>query len=285
MSLLIRPAQTADAAACGSICHDAFRAIATRHAFPPDFPSAEVATGLASDLISRDDVHAVVAESGGRVVGSNFLWEGSTIAGVGPITVDPTAQDAGIGRRLMEAVLERAAGRGAAGVRLLQAGYHMRSLSLYTKLGFDTREPLLMMQGAALGLQLPGRAVRPAGEHDLPACEQLHREVHGFERSAELLAAVRAETALVVELNGAISGYATQIGFFGHAVGRGNDDLKALIGAAPEFAGPGFMLPARNAELLRWCLAQGLRAVQPMTLMSRGLYNEPAGVALPSILF
>jgi len=285
MSLLIRPAQAADAAACGSICHDAFRTIATRHAFPPDFPSVEVATGLVSDLISRDDVHAVVAESGGRVVGSNFLWEGSTIAGVGPITVDPAAQDAGIGRRLMEAVLERAAERGAAGVRLLQAGYHMRSLSLYAKLGFDAREPLLLMQGAALGLQLPGRAVRPASEHDLPACEQLHREVHGFERSTELLAAVRAETALVVEHHGAMGGYATQIGFFGHAVGRCNDDLKALIGAAPEFAGPGFMLPARNAELLRWCLAQGLRAVQPMTLMSRGLYNAPAGAALPSILF
>jgi len=219
------------------------------------------------------------------VVGSNFLWEGSTIAGVGPITVDPKAQDAGIGRQLMAAVLERADSNGGAGVRLLQAGYHMRSLSLYTALGFDVREPLLTMQGPPLGVQLPGRTVRPAGEHDLPACERLHREVHGFERNAELRAALRAGTAVVVEQQGAIGGYATLLGFFGHAVGRCNDDLKALIGAAPAFAGPGFMLPARNGELLRWCLAHGLRAVQPMTLMSRGLYNAPAGVALPSILF
>jgi hypothetical protein len=67
-------------------------------------------------------------------------------------------------------------------------------------------------------------------------------------------------------------------------VGESNDDQKALIGSAPSFPGPGFLLPARNGELFRWCLNQGLRIVQPMTLMSRGLYNEPASMFLPSIL-
>jgi hypothetical protein len=37
--------------------------------------------------------------------------------------------------------------------------------------------------------------------------------------------------------------------------------------------------------MLRWCLDNGLRIVQPMTLMSKGLYNEPAGAWLPSIFF
>ena len=59
----------------------------------------------------------------------------------------------------------------------------------------------------------------------------------------------------------------------------------ALIGAAPRVEGPGFLLPTRNSELFRWCLAQGLRVVQPMTLMSLGLYNEPKGAFLPSILY
>jgi hypothetical protein len=45
------------------------------------------------------------------------------------------------------------------------------------------------------------------------------------------------------------------------------------------------MLPTRNGELLRWCLEKGLRIVQPMTLMSIGLYNEPAGAFLPSIIY
>ena len=73
--------------------------------------------------------------------------------------------------------------------------------------------------------------------------------------------------------------------FFGHAVGENNEDLKALIGAAPAFLGPGFMVPTRNGELLRWCLDKGLRINQPMTLMSMGLYNEPAGAFLPSIIY
>ena len=90
---------------------------------------------------------------------------------------------------------------------------------------------------------------------------------------------------MVVERHGRITGYATLIGFFGHAVGESNEDMKALIAAAPSFAGPGFLLPTRNAELMRWCLQEGLRIVQPLTLMSTGLYNEPAGAFLPSILF
>jgi hypothetical protein len=35
--------------------------------------------------------------------------------------------------------------------------------------------------------------------------------------------------------------------------------LKALISAAKEFCGPGFLLPTRNGELFRWCLGDGLR--------------------------
>ena len=100
-----------------------------------------------------------------------------------------------------------------------------------------------------------------------------------------MLDAIKKGTATVVERNGRITGYATIIGFFGHAVAETNDDLKALIGAAKEFAGPGFLLPTRNGELFRWCLTNGLRVTQPMTLMSKGEYKEPVGAFLPSILY
>src|SRR6266568_1526177 len=98
-------------------------------------------------------------------------------------------------------------------------------------------------------------------------------------------AAIARGSATVAEHDGRITGYGTIIGFFGHAVGETNKDVKALIGAAKEFAGPGLLLPTRNGELFRWCLGKGLRVTQPMTLMSRGLYNEPAGAFLPSILY
>jgi hypothetical protein len=89
----------------------------------------------------------------------------------------------------------------------------------------------------------------------------------------------------VVERGGRITGYASQVAFFGHAVGETNDDLKALIGAAEAFAGPGLLVPTRNGELIRGCLDHGLRITQTLTLMSRGLYNEPAGAWLPSVIY
>jgi GNAT superfamily N-acetyltransferase len=283
--LRLRAGRSEDAERLGSICYGAFGAISEAHSFPPDFPSPEMAGGLLASLLSREDVYSVVAEADGRVVGSNFLWENGTIAGVGPITIDPAAQNAAVGRRLMEDVLRRAKERNIAGVRLVQAAYHGRSLSLYAKLGFDAREPLSNLQGPAIGERVPGYDVRPATKEDLVACNELALRVHGHDRGSELLGAIGQGTANVVEHDGRITGYATGVGFFGHVVGETNEDLKALIGAAPGFPGPGFLLPTRNGEVLRWCLERGLRIVQPMTLMSVGLYNEPAGAFIPSILY
>lgn len=283
--LVLRPGRKEDAERCGTICYEAFRGVAERHNFPPDFPSAAVAQDLMSYMFSKPTVHSVIAELNQRVVGSNFLWTNASVAGIGPITIDPAAQNSAIGRRLMEWALDKAGEIGMVSVRLVQAAYHNRSLSLYSKLGFVVREPLSTVQGPAINLRVPGHAVRSASAADVGACNSLHVQLHGFAREQDLRDAIGQETAMVVERAGRITGYTTRIGFFGHAIGESNDDLKALIGSAPSFAGPGFLLPTRNAPLLRWCLDHGLQIVQPMSLMSCGFYNKPAGAFLPSILF
>ena len=139
------------------------------------------------------------------------------------------------------------------------------------------------MQGPPVARIIPGFAVRPATEDDLDSCNQLSYRVHGHDRGGELLDAIKEGTANVVEHDGHISGYATLIAFFGHAVGETNEDLKALIGSATEILGPGFIVPTRNTDLFRWCLAHGLRIVFQFVLISLGLYNEPKGVFLPSV--
>jgi predicted N-acetyltransferase YhbS len=285
MSVTFRPGRPEDTKACATICYEAFRHIAAQHNFPPDFPSREIAEGFLRSTFARDDVYSVVAEIGGQIVGSNFLWEYAPIAGVGPITVHPESQNNSIGRQLMESVLVRARTQRFIGVRLVQVAYHNRSLSMYTKLGFDAREPLSVMQGPLLQLTLPGCQVRKAVPADIETCNRLCLQVHGHDRSQEVLDAIHQGTATVVERAGRITGYATSIGYFGHAVGETNQDLKALIGAAQAFLGPGFLLPTRNAELFRWCLEHGLRVVQPTTLMSLGLYQKPSGAFLPSIFY
>ena len=274
-----------DADACGRVCYQAFAGIAARHNFPSDFPSVEVAIGAMNMLLAHPRFFSVVAEVDGRVVGSNFLDERCPIAGVGPITVDPDVQDRRIGRRLMDAVLDRAREQRYSGVRLLQAAYHGRSLALYATLGFQTREPIACMQGAPIGVSLAGYQVRRAEEADLQACDRVCTFVHGHHRSGEVLDAIGQGTARVVEHDGRITGYATDLAFFAHAVGETSHDLMALVGTASAFGGPGILVPLRNAALFRWCLDHGLRVAQVMALMTLGLYNEPAGAYLPSILY
>jgi GNAT superfamily N-acetyltransferase len=281
----VRRATADDARVAGRICYDAFAAISRQHGFPPDMPTPEVAVGLLEMLFSHPGFYGVVAEADGRIVASNCLDERGVIAGVGPITVDPGVQNSSIGRLLMNAILERARERGFAGVRLLQAAYHNRSLSLYAKLGFEAREPMSVMQGSPLQSAIQGCAVRPAKLSELEAASLLCKRVHGHDRERELRDGIDHGTALVVERHGRITGYASALGFLGHAVAESNLDLQALIAAADGFSGPGMIVPTRNGELFRWCLENGLRVVQPMTLMTIGLYNEPQGAYLPSILY
>jgi hypothetical protein len=86
-SLLIRRAIPADAEVCGKISFEAFRTLANHHNFPRDFPDPDVATGLLSMMFSNPGFYCVVAEHGGKPIGSNCLDERTPIAGVGPITV------------------------------------------------------------------------------------------------------------------------------------------------------------------------------------------------------
>jgi len=170
MALIVRAGTPTDAEPCGRICYEAFCKINTDHHFPR--------------------FYVVVAECDGRIIGSNAVDERSTSAGIGPITVDPQTQNAGVGRQLMQHLLDRAAARRVPGVRLVQAAFHNRSLALYTSLGFASREPLSCMQGPALHVQLPGYAVRPATPGDRDACNQVCLGVHGHTRDGEVREAI-----------------------------------------------------------------------------------------------
>lgn len=281
----IRQAVPEDAGLCGQICYEAFTAINEQHRFPPNIPSVEVGVGFLKMLFAHPGFYSVVAELDGQVVGSNCLDERSTIAGVGPITVTPDVQNRAVGRALMQAVMDRADDRSFPGVRLVQATFHNRSLSLYTKLGFDAREPLSVVQGPPVRRVPEGWKVRAARGGDLNATAKLCEAVHGHHRSGEVRDAIHQSQAVVVEQGGRITAYSSGLGFFGHSVAESNLDMQALIGAAEQFSGPGILVPTRNSSLLRWCLDSGLRIVEPMTLMTVGLYNEPKGAYLPSIAF
>jgi len=236
-------------------------------------------------MISKPGFYGIVAELDGRIAGSNFMDERSPICGIGPVSVDPEVQNHAVGRQMMQHMLDRIVAHGAPGVRLVQTAYHNRSLSLYAKLGFEIREPLSVIIGKPLKVSIPGYAVRRATEADLETCNQLCFRTHGHDRGGELQDAIGRGAARVVEHLGAITAYASDVSFFGHAVAETNRGVEALIGAASGFPAGGFLLPTRNSELFRWCLQNRLRLIHQMTLMTTGLYNEPAGAYLPSVLY
>jgi hypothetical protein len=152
-------------------------------------------------------------------------------------------------------------------------------------LGFKVRALIACLQGPPLVGEVPGHSVREAQPNDLGGCDAVAHRVHGYDRSRELSDAIAQGTALVVERDGRITGYAADLAYYAHAVADSTEDMKALVLSGREFGGAGILVPTSNFELFNWCLGRGLRVVQLMTLMTTGLCNEPQGSYLPSVLY
>src|SRR6476646_2535891 len=249
--ITLRMPEISDTKELARICFEAFGAIQDHHRFERDLPVIDAAEQLIGAWISHPSVWGILAERDGRILGSNFLDERDPIRGVGPITIDPAGQNAGVGRLLMQAAMQR--GEGAPGIRLLQDAFHMRSLCLYASLGFDVKDPVGVMTGEPRSGAVPGVEVRPLTESDLDECEALCKRVHGFERTNELRDAIHGLAPFVAQRARRIVGYATTID-----------------------APLAFLVPLRSG-LFRWGLGERLRLAKPMTLMAMGEYQEPRG--------
>ena len=287
MNITIRPITNTDTEACGQIVFEAFKRFHDRHQFSRDFKTLEDAMQLTSLFVNHPEIFGVVAEIDGQIVGSNFLDERNLIRGVGPITVAPDVQERGVGRQLMEAVIER--GRESAGIRLMQDAFNVISLSLYASLGFEVKEPLALMEGTPKTKAQAGVEVRLLLSEDLAECSALCKQVHGFDRINELQDALELFSPVVALREGRITAYASAPYYWklNHGVAETEEDMRALImGAGTMNTDPMAMLvPVRQAGLFRWCLHEGLRVLKPMTLMTMGKYQDPNGCYFPSVLY
>jgi GNAT superfamily N-acetyltransferase len=282
----LREPQPEDAEECARIVFEAFGDIQDHHRFERDFPVLAAASGLIDGWIGHPQVWGVVAEIDGRVVGSNFLDERDEIAGVGPITIDPSGQNAGVGRKLMEAVLER--GSAAPGIRLLQDAFHMRSLALYTSLGFRVNAGCVLMAGETTEEPRADVEVRPLSQDDLEECARLCERVHGFARTGALRDAVEHMQPFAAVRDGRIVAYASALNFWpmAYGVAETEGDMEALLtGGAAALGEEIRLLIPLQSELFSRALASGLRLIKPMNLMSIGEYQEPRGAWFPSVLY
>jgi predicted N-acetyltransferase YhbS len=287
MNLVIRRATSADIDVCSRINYEAFKGIADRHQFPnTDFPTLDFSTEIIGLLIESPSFFDIVAENDGSVVGCGFIDERNLIRGIGPVSVDRTFQGQGIGRKIMKALL--AQGQEAVGIRLVQESFNMASLSLYISLGFEVKEPFVLMEGKFRSQPLSGVEVRPMVSEDVDECAALCKKLYGCDRTSDIEYALNDLSPWVACKQGQIVAYTCAVSAFAHSLAETEADIQALllgVGASNSEADVSFHLPVRYASLFRWCLQEGLRALKPLAVMALGEYRQPQGCYFPSFVY
>ncbi|MEG4280710.1 GNAT family N-acetyltransferase [Microcoleus sp. MON1_C1] len=286
MNVVIRRAQPSDIDVCAAITYEAFKDISDRHQFPTDFPTLDFATEITGLLIESPVFFGIVAESESAVVGCGFMDERSPIRGIGPVSVDRTFQGRGTGREIMKALLER--GQDAVGIRLVQESFNMASLSLYASLGFEVKEPFVLMEGKFRSQPQHGFEVRPMASEDVEECAALCKKLCGCDRTSEIEDALNYYSPFVACKQGRIVAYTCAVSALGHSVAQTEADMQALLLGAAAYSSEellSFHLPLRYASLFRWCLQEGLRALKPMAVMAVGEYRSPEGCWFPSFVY
>jgi GNAT superfamily N-acetyltransferase len=283
MKIEIRETRPEDAGELGRICYDAFKDIADKHGFPSDFPSVEFTQGVLSVFIQREDFYGCAAFGDGAPRGSSFVNKLGDVAGIGPVSVDVSAQGEGIGRQLMMETVAHARGAGFEMVRLVQEAFNMQSLALYASLGFDTKEPLSAMALAAN--HNPDANVRPATPADYERMDQLCRDIYRVSRRGEYAAVGSMGIPIFVLDRGHVSGYLV-LSAMGHGVAESEDDMLTLLHSAGALnPGAEAMVPLREGSLYRRALAAGHRNKKLLNLMALGPYEEPQGAWTASVMF
>lgn len=176
----------------------------------------------------------VVALEGGRVVGTAFCSELGAFCTINMIIVDEAMRGRGLGRRLMDAVMAAAEGRGMSLVATAEGQ------PLYEKLGFCATGTIAQYQGVVGGLPDQVRvATRDAGGADLPGLAAMDAAACGTDRSALLTNLLEVGRIVIAE-----NGFAVLRDFgrgrvVGPVVARDAETARALIA---ELAEPGTFL-------------------------------------------
>lgn len=138
----------------------------------------------------------IVAEFDGSIVGTIMGWRfGKDMATLGMVIVSNIVQGRGIGRKLMEAMLERLKGRSVV-LNATEDG-----LPLYTKLGFVEIGTVFQHQAPAPTVPLvelvSGERVRPMGTAD-DCLAEMYSRACGMDRGALFDALVDNSSAVVL---------------------------------------------------------------------------------------
>lgn len=227
----------------------------------------------------------IVAEADGTLIGSAMAWRfGRNRASLGMIAVDAARQGEGIGRSLVENLIDKLGNR-AVELHATEAG-----APLYQRLGFEPVGVAYQHQGAAFAaglIPLPaGVRLRPIGRSDPDILAVLDREATGVDRGGVLRAMLPNAFGVVLDHDHTQIGFALMRRFGrGHVIGPviAPDLLsaQALIGHFLA-ANPGQLMRIdvpEEAGLSGWLDGLGLIEVGTALRMVRGTPSRPTGLA------
>jgi GNAT superfamily N-acetyltransferase len=261
-------------------------------------PIADPAEGqaIAASYLEIDPGAALVAVSEGRISGAGFLHPRDGVASVGPVAVDPDRQGRGLGKLLIDRLLEQT---GTAAVRVAIDAFNTRALGMAAKRGFVPVDQGMRM--VALGrLAGPGMlmAIAPAPVRDLvtgdlAAVAAYDAGWFGGSRERDFRSLMAAGApGLVAEENGKVIGF-----LFGRlegslaTIGPGGADSSDLFGKLLARLGEGLAqqanivlahLPMSPVDGVRQAMGMGLRAASLTVTMMRGTHTRGSrAVALP----
>ncbi|MDW8847336.1 GNAT family N-acetyltransferase [Erwinia sp. MMLR14_017] len=228
----------------------------------------------------------VIAEQEGRVLGTAIFWRwGGHYASLGLVIVADEAQGKGIGKQLMQTMLEKLEG---STVRL-----HATEMGkpLYEKLGFVAAGHIEQHQCRELGEIYPlppeqGQQLRAATQDDLEQLVKLDQQAHGQHRP-ELIANLSesAERIVVLEEQDQVVGFAC-LRRFGHGFAIGPIICRNLACAKVLVSS---LLAGLKGEFVRidtdseyglgdWLNTLGLTEVDGPVTMIKGVPWQPNGM-------
>lgn len=297
VSIAIRPATPADSRACYGVFLAAITDLTARMNMPwrPDPGELWTRLGSTFEYLSGHAAEWWLAEqtAHGRVVGYARSVQRGGLFELSEFFVDPQAQSAGVGRRLLERAFP--ANRGT--VRVVIATTDVRALRRYHAAGTFARFPIAALEGAprADAPLDPGLVPVKAGLADVPALQRIEAAVLDFDRGEEFDWLLTEREAYIYYRDGAEVAFA----FVGpHGLGpiaalEPADMVGVLAHVESWAAGAGrkeigFEVPMVNEAAMTHLLARGFRMDPFFTflLSSRpfGRFDRFIGMSPPFVL-
>lgn len=246
--------------------------------------------------------YAAFDPANGQMMGACFYHPREHHVSLGIMAVHPNYFGRGIGRRLVDAIVDFTDSNAYKSLRLVSSAMNINSFSLYNRSGLVPRasyiDMILAVPAGGMKISVPGQdRVRDATLADVFKMAALEHEISGISRDADYAYAIVNKrgflhAAVLENKTGGIDGFMISVqspalNMLGPCVARTEDDALALVRRELDrFAGkvPLFLIPMEKRFMVETLYTWGARNVETHLLQARGDYQPFTGVNMPSFL-